>query len=101
MTEDDVNLHIVSGVENIHEQSERRVCDITTSGFSIMADGSGGLQCNGSLVTLLVQLQYDRTESPVMLDSVRKDFLDDLNDIIRELNEEGKFHIYPALLLST
>ncbi|XWS36489.1 hypothetical protein CRYUN_Cryun20dG0089400 [Craigia yunnanensis] len=88
MTEDDVNLHIVSGVENIHAQSEYRLCDITTSGFSIMPDGSGGLQCNGSLVTLLVQLHYDHTASPVMLDSVREDFLDDLNDIIRELNEE-------------
>ncbi|XVF32331.1 hypothetical protein REPUB_Repub17cG0072600 [Reevesia pubescens] len=100
IVEDDVDTHIVSGVESIQEQSEARLADITTSGFSIMPDGSGGLQCNGSLVTVLMQLQYDRTATatPVVLDSVRDDFLDDLNDIINELNEEGKFLTYRALI---
>ncbi|XVE77975.1 hypothetical protein DITRI_Ditri13aG0107100 [Diplodiscus trichospermus] len=88
MTEDVVNLHIVSGEKSIHKESEERICDITTTGFSIMPDGSGGMECNGSLVTFLMQLQYDPTKSPVMLDTVRDDFLGDLNDIIRELNEE-------------
>ncbi|XP_021281083.1 homeobox-leucine zipper protein PROTODERMAL FACTOR 2-like [Herrania umbratica] len=88
INDDHVNFNIVSGVQSVYQKGDDRVLDTVTSGFAIMPDGPGGLQCDGSLITFLVQLHYDRTEGPVTLDTVREDFLSDLMEIIRELKEE-------------
>ncbi|TYH11224.1 hypothetical protein ES288_A07G241200v1 [Gossypium darwinii] len=88
LTEDTVNAHIVCGNKSIYEDSKSRMANITPSGFAIMPDGPGGLHCDASLVTFLVQLYYDPLGNPVDVEFVRKDFLSDLNSIIRELNEK-------------
>nr|KJB11045.1 hypothetical protein B456_001G238000 [Gossypium raimondii] len=88
LTEDTVNAHIVCGNKSIYEDSKSRMANITPSGFAIMPDGPGGLHCDASLVTFLVQLYYDPLGNPVDVEFVRKDFLSDLNNIIRELNEK-------------
>ncbi|MBA0675363.1 hypothetical protein Goari_016911 [Gossypium aridum] len=88
LTEDTVNAHIVCGNKSIYEDSKSRMANITPSGFAIMPDGPGGLHCDASLVTFLVQLYYDPLGNPVDVEFVRKDFLNDLNNIIRELNEK-------------
>ncbi|TYI20454.1 hypothetical protein ES332_A07G239000v1 [Gossypium tomentosum] len=88
LTEDTVNAHIVCGNKSIYEDSKSRMANITPSGFAIMPDGPGGLHCDASVVTFLVQLYYDPLGNPVDVEFVRKDFLSDLNSIIRELNEK-------------
>ncbi|TYG62672.1 hypothetical protein ES288_D07G250400v1 [Gossypium darwinii] len=88
LTEDTVNAHIVCGNKSIYEDSKSRMANITPSGFAIMPDGPGGLHCDASLVTFLVQLYYDPLGNPADVEFVRKDFLSDLNNIIRELNEK-------------
>lgn len=90
LTEDAVNAHIVCGNRSIYEHGKCGMANITPSGFAIMPDGPGGLHCDASLVTFLVQLYYDPLGNPVDVEFVRKDFLSDLNNIIRELKEKGK-----------
>ncbi|KAK9013393.1 hypothetical protein V6N11_041403 [Hibiscus sabdariffa] len=92
MTEGLVNAHIVCGEESAYEQSDCRMGNITPSGFAIMPDGPGGLQCNACLVTFLMQLCYDPLEGAVHVGSARKDFISDLEYIIGELNEKGKLN---------
>ncbi|KAK8982360.1 hypothetical protein V6N11_037531 [Hibiscus sabdariffa] len=88
MPEELLNVHIVCGEESIYETSEHRMANVTPSGFAIMPDGPGGLQSDASLVTFVMQLDYDPSKGDVHVDTVRKDFLRDLNMIIQELNEK-------------
>ncbi|XVF81049.1 hypothetical protein PTKIN_Ptkin15bG0125200 [Pterospermum kingtungense] len=56
-------------------------------GFSIMPTGGGGLHCNGSIITFLLQLKYDLEVHPTIGALVR-DFFEAMKNIIRELIEE-------------
>ncbi|KAL4377613.1 hypothetical protein GQ457_02G004110 [Hibiscus cannabinus] len=88
MTEELVNAHIVCGEESTYEESDCRKCNITPSGFAIMPDGPGGLDCDACLVTFLLQLCYDPLEGAVHVGTARKGFISDLEYIIGELNEK-------------
>ncbi|KAK8982386.1 hypothetical protein V6N11_037556 [Hibiscus sabdariffa] len=74
MPEDLLNFHIVCREESIYETSDHRMANVTPSGFAIMPDGPGGLQSDASLVTFLMQLDYDPLEGDVHVDTVRKRF---------------------------
>ncbi|KAK9039205.1 hypothetical protein V6N11_024039 [Hibiscus sabdariffa] len=93
MTEELVNAHIVCGEESTYEESDCRMCNITPSGFAIMPDGPGGLNCDACLVTFLLQLCYDPLEGAVHVGTARKGFISDLEYIIGELNEKGCTHL--------
>ncbi|XP_021279823.1 homeobox-leucine zipper protein MERISTEM L1-like [Herrania umbratica] len=57
MSEQKIQRHISSGVDSGFEAGMKP--DVEASGFAIMPDGPGGLDSNGSLITFVMQLQYD------------------------------------------